>query len=402
MTLFRYKAVTRSGEMRQGAMEAAAPGNVLHELRAQDLLPVRIEAQGRRALALDLKRGKAASRRLAIDLFRGLATLLNAGVVLDRALDLLARSADRRETRGLALGLRDRIHGGTGLATAIEASAAGFDPVATALIRAGEESGDLGPALDRVATVLERGQAQAERLRAALTYPLIVVAAAGAAMTIIATVVVPAFEPLFRTAGVALPTSLWILLSISRLLTDYGAVAAILLLALSLVGWRILQRPAVVRRYHAWLLRIPRLGRLLASADIARFARVLSALLDGGVALPTALTLARPAVRNSALAETIADANRHVRAGASLSTMFSDDGRMPPIVGHLLGVGEATGQPARMLARIADICEQEVQRSTEKLLALLVPGLTIALGVLVAGVVSVLLSAVLDINQVVF
>lgn len=399
MTAFAYRALTGAGEAVDGTVEAPTRDAAVARLRADGLLLLKVEPSGRFRLAASGRKEVAPAE--AARLFEGLAVLLGAGVVLDRALDLLAASDDGA-TRRLARPLVDRVRSGTSLAGAMEAGARRFDPVSVALVRAGEEGGRLAEALEGLAAAINRSRAASERLRSALTYPLLILAAAVVTLVILTTVVVPAFAPLFANADAALPLSLAVLLAISDFTSAYGIPLAVAALVGVLVLNRILRRPAARRRADAFLLGLPRLGRLIACADLARFCRALAGLLEGGVPLASALPLARPALRNAELSSAVGTALLRVRSGGALAAALSEHPHVPPLVGHLLGIGEAGGRPARMLGKIADLCERDVERGLERLLAFLVPALTIGLGLVVGGVVAALMSAVLDVNQLAF
>jgi general secretion pathway protein F len=396
---FHYRAVAADGRRVRGQLTATDREAAIRTLRQRGELPVRVEPHG--VWRLSLAQPSRLSGRHAAELFASLSMLLHSGVKLDTALDLLADSNESATVARTAVSLRARVREGAGLAAALAQDVAGLDPVAVAMIRAGEEAGDLAQAAARVAAQLAATRAAAQRARAALAYPALVVLAAVATVILIATVVVPAFLPLFADRGAPPPLALALLAGLGALLAGWWPVGLAVLAAIGLGLRAALSRPGFRLRCHRTLLALPRLGRMLVLAELGRFARALGALVEGGVRLPQALALARGVLRNTALAAGIAAATASVRAGDSLAAALGTVAHLPPAARHMLQVGERSGQLAVALHRIAEHCERDVTRATERVLALLGPALVIGLGGMVALVISTLLTAVLDANQLV-
>jgi general secretion pathway protein F len=397
MTAFQFRAIGPDQRAFAGAIEAPSREAALRQLRARGALPISVEPSRSRATG----RGKTLGAAAEAALFGDLAVLLKAGLVLDQALDLAAATTEGAANRRLAAAWRDQVRSGQALSEALVQGAIGVDPITLALVRAGEATGKLGEALGRLAELARERQAAADKLRAALTYPAMVLAASGLTVGFLLIVVVPAFAPMFE-GGAAMPASLARLLWLRGLLVDQGPFLLGGLAAAALVLQRLARRPALRQRWHGWLLALPWLGPLLAAAEIGRFARALGGLLEAGVPLAGALPLAQATLRNQVLAAAIGQAGEAVRAGGNLSDALARAPRMPALVGHLLRVSEAAGAPAPMLLRIAILCEREVRRATERLLTLLPAVLIVGMGGLVAGIVSMLLGAVLDVNQLAF
>jgi general secretion pathway protein F len=394
---FGFQAIGPDGRAIAGEIMAASREAAIAVLRRRGDLPIRVEPRsvwhveiGRRGIGA---RGAAA-------LLEGLALLLHSGVPLDQALGLLAGGEETPGTARLAAALRGQVQAGTSFAAALEASGAGFDAATLAAIRAGEEGGQLAAAAGRVASQLQAQAAAAEKVRAALTYPVLVLVAAGLTVVLVSTTVAPAFIPLFADRGVDPPLGLALLAGFGNaLVSPMAPIAGLVLIAAWLVLRVALARPAARRSVHAAVLRVPRLGPALAAAEIGRFARALGGLLRGGVRLPTALGLARGTLRNAALAEDFERVALAIRAGGSLAEACAAIPQLPPVALHLLRVGERTAQLADALTRIAEDCERRVARESARILALLGPLLVVGLGAMVAALVSALLGAVLDANQ---
>jgi general secretion pathway protein F len=403
MATFSYRAIDAGGAAVDGEIEAPTLDAAVDRLRRRGELPVRIApgaAPRPRAAGL-FRRPRRLAPRAAASLFGALAMLLAAGLVLDGALDLLARTGEGAGVRRTAAALAQRVRAGSGLAGAMAALPGRFDPVSLAMVRAGEEGGRLDAALAGLARLAERSRQTAEKTRSALIYPAMVVLTAGATLTLLATVVVPAFAPLFADAGAELPLALALLLAAGDTLAAHGALIALAGLAALLAARAVLARPDAARARDRLLLRLPRIGALIAAAEAARFARALGCLMEGGVTLAAALPLAEAALANRALAAAVGAAAEEVRAGRPLGEALAADERLPPVLVQLLRIGEASGRAGPLLLRAAEICEGDVERGLERATALLVPGLIIALGALVALLVASLLGAILDANRLV-
>jgi general secretion pathway protein F len=396
---FRYSAIGADGVKVAGEIAASDRDAAILALRRQGQLPIRVVRRAALEFSLGTSGGPAV--RQAAEFFAALAMLLGNGVALDQALGLMAGPHEDARISRVAARLRARVQAGGSLADAMAEAGERFDRVALAMIRAGEEGGQLARAAATAAAQLEAARRAQERTRAALTYPAVVLAAAGATLLLIATVVAPAFLPLFADRGAAPPLALALLAGLGTVLGGWWPLLLGLAGALWFAARTLMARPGVRLLWHAQLLALPRLGRVVAAAEIARFAQALGGMLEAGVRLPQALALAQGALRNQALAMEIALATTAIRGGDRLATALGTVPRMPPVARHLLAVGEQSGQVAQALLRIATLCGQQVQRDSERALALLGPALVVALGGLVALVIATLLGAVLDANQLV-
>jgi general secretion pathway protein F len=396
---FRYSAIGADGVLVAGEITAGDRDAAILALRRQGQLPIRVV--GRAAPAFLFGPGRGLAAREAAAVFAALAMLLGNGVALDQALGLMAGPHEDARIARVVARLRARVQAGGTLADAMAEAGERFDRVALAMIRAGEESGQLARAAATAAAQLEAARQAQARTRAALTYPAVVLAAAVATLLLIATVVAPAFLPLFADRGATPPLALALLAGLGRVLGSWWPVLLVLAVALWLAARTLLARPGMRLLWHTQLLALPRIGRLVATVEIARFAQALGGMLEAGVRLPQALALAQGALRNQALAAEIARATTAIRGGDRLAAALGTVPRMPPVARHLLAVGEQSGQVAQALLRIATLCGQQVQQQSERALALLGPALVVALGGLVALVIATLLGAVLDANQLV-
>lgn len=405
MTLYRYRAIASDGEVVEGEMEASGQSAVVDRLRAMGHLPVAANEVGSAArsnvFTRDILSRRGGRPKDIALLVSELATLLRAGLPLARALAVLIEVAENPRIVKLVSDLLARVRDGASLAEAMAASGDTFSRMQVGMVRAGEAGGTLDQILERIGRYMERSESLKESVRSALIYPAILLLLAGATVILLVTFVVPEFQPLFQEAGRNLPLATRIVVAGGELLRDYWW--ALLLLGLMLwLGCRVdYGTPAGRARWHRLFLRLPLAGGLLTRIEVARFSRTLGALLGSGVALLTALAIVKDTLENVVLAAAVGQIAEHARQGQGLSAPLAATGLFPPMAVQLLRVGEETGELEAMLDKVAEIYDQEVQRSVERLLRLLVPVLTIGLGVLIAAIVGSILAAILSINQLV-
>ena len=400
MARFSYKSVSATGEVVQGEVEAESQQAVVERLRAQGHVPIRAqEVSGATRRGLALRRpvvGKGVGAKDLVALTRELATLLQAGLPLDRALLVLGEVARAGAVRGLVEGILDKVRGGSTLADALASYDQVFPNYYTGMIRAGEAGGTLDGVLSRLADSLERSQALKETLRSALQYPALVVIMAVVSLSILLTVVIPEFRPLFEDAGAALPMSTRIIIGVSDFLGVYWWALLLAALLAAVVLQRHNADPAGRLRWDRWLLGLPLLGELIVKVEVARFSRTLGALLSNGVGVLTALAMTAETLGNRAMVDALGEVQGRLTKGEGLAEPLRDCGLFPRLALQLIQVGEESGRLEEMLLRIADIYDEEVKRSIERMLSLLVPLITIALGILIAVIIGSMLAAILS------
>ncbi len=402
MMRFRYEAVSAAGEPVAGEMEAETRAAVIERLQRLGHVPIRAEAARggvARLLAWEWKPGRARALRNLPLVTQQLATLLHAGLSLDRALELAQGMAARAAERDcLGAGL-DKVRGGAALADALAAQPSVFPRLYVGMVRAGEAGASLDATLRQLAEFLEKSEAARQKVVSALIYPAVVLATGLGSVGVRFGFVIPRFRPLFEDAGTALPFAARAVLAVSDFLQSYGW-APVLALALAgmLFAHRLRGREAR-RRWDRRLLRLPLLGDLIAKSEVARFARTLGTLLKNGVSPLPALAVTQETLRNAVIAEAVGAVADSLKEGKSLAEPLSRSKAMPALAIQLIRVGEETARLEEMLIKTAEIFDEEVGRSVERLLALLVPGITVLLGIVVALVIGSILTAVLSVYE---
>lgn len=406
MPNFRYKAVTAAGEVVEGEMEANASAAVVDWLEDLGHLPVRAEQVDAHApknwLARDVFGGRRVTRKALVGITRELATLLGAGLPLERSLEILIDLGKDQGIRELLARVLGDVRGGSSLADALEARDRTFSPLYVSLVRAGEISGALEAVLARLADHLEKSQRVAESVRSALIYPAVLVVMAGLSIVVLLTLVVPEFKPLFEDAGNALPLTTRIIIASGEAFSEYWWLMAVSVVASVLLLRRKLADPSFRYLVDDLILRLPLLGELVKKVQTARFARTFGTLTQNGVTLLQALSIVRQTIDNSVLARAVDGVAARLREGEGLAEPLAATGVFPDLAVQLVRVGEETGELNDMLMRVADIYDREVQMAIDRMISLLVPALTIGLGLIIAGIIGSVLSALLSVNELAF
>ncbi len=404
MASFRYSAIEPDGRVSRGVMEAEDEAALVRALQRAGRIPVRTapaESGGFLAglLTREFGRERGLSRQEVANITRELATMLGAGQDLDRALRFLTETAPRPRARRVLQRLRDAVRDGSPLAAALAQHSGSFPRLYIGLVRAGEAGGQLAETLDRLAVLLERQRRLVATVQSAMIYPTLLMVAAIGSILILLTEVLPQFVPLFQENGVALPRPTQILIATGNAVTSYGLYGLAALLLAGFAAREALRRPGPRLWTDRALLRIPIIGTLLRQVMAARFTRSLGTLLINGVPLIAALGIVREVIGNRAAMQAVEAATLRARGGAGLAAPLGDSSLFPLRTIHLLRLGEETAQLGPMALRAAAIHEEEVSLGVQRLVSLLVPAITIAMGAAVAGIVSSLMLAMLSLND---
>jgi general secretion pathway protein F len=403
---WRYTAIDRTGQAISGTMPAADEAAVLARLHRDGAIPLKVsQAHGglfgalAAALAGSTTGGENLSRQDVTNLTRELATMLAAGQDLDRALRFLVETAPTKRVARILGSLRDEVRDGSAFAAALGRRPKSFSRLYVGLVRAGEAGGSLAETLERLADLMERERSLAATVQSALIYPALLTVAAIGAVALLLTQVLPQFVPLFEQNGAALPASTQFLIDAGDAVSRYGLTALLVLLALLVAARAALRDTSVRLAFDAMKLRLPIIGGLAREIMAARLARTLGSLLQNRVSLIPALGIVRDVLGNEAGIRAVDAATASASGGAGLSRSLGESGLFPVRLVHLLRLGEETAQLGPMALRAAAIHEERVRISTQRMVALLTPTITIAMGAVIAGIVSSLLLAMLSLND---
>jgi len=404
MPSFRWSAVNPGGEVARGVMEAPDRTTVVERLQRQGQVVLRADpADARRGwadlLQVELRSSRGLDKATLGDITRELAIMLAAGQDLDRALRFVVDNTRNARARAILGSVRDKVRSGSSLAAALAAEPRSFSKLYIGIVRAGEAGGTLPTALDRLATLLERERSLSANLRSAMIYPALLITAAIGSIFLLLDYVLPQFTPIFEQAGAELPAATRALMTLGKVVSAAAPWLVVAVAASVLVAQQLLARPAYRLKFDRMLLHLPIVGGLLRETLAARLTRTLGSLLQNGVPLIPALGIAKDALGNLAAAAAVDAAAVGAKGGAGLARPLATAGLFPARTIHLLQLGEEAAQLAPMSLKAADIHDEQARLMVQRLVALAVPTITIAMGLAVAGIISALLTAMLSLND---
>jgi general secretion pathway protein F len=399
---FAYRAIAPDGARTNGRIEADNARDAVAHIRRLGVAPVEITEMApatnddhRAQPPIDSKAQRAVTKAIG-----ELAVLLMASLPLDRALALTLENIDHAGIKGEFAKLLDEVKQGQPLSRAMARNAQVFPAMARAMAEAGEANGQLGQALERLAGALQQADDLRSLIRMAMIYPIILAVIAVSVILMMLLFVVPQFDTLFAQAGNKLPIESRFVIAASHGLRHYGLYylgGGVLLGVLVRFWWR---RPAARAAIDGLALRLFQIGALIRHIETARFSRTLGALIDGGVALPVALSVAQRTITNRVMARAIGEVAGAVKEGGGLTRPLAQTGMLPKLAIGFLRTGEEISQLGLMLGRLADVLDRDVKIRLQRLISLLTPAITVVLGTGVAAIIAAIMTAILGFNDV--
>ncbi|MGC1828567.1 MAG: type II secretion system F family protein [Pseudolabrys sp.] len=403
MPNFRYLAMTQSGELVNGSILAPTSAEVAHRIEYLGLVPIETVAE----------EGKAAVRGTAVGFFnrpraedvtiftRDLALLLKAGARLDTGLELLADDSDIGRLRPIVNKIRAGVLAGESFADAIAQHPAFFPPIYVALVQVGETSGKLVYILEMLANERMRAEALRRKVTDALHYPAFILLAASCVLTFFILFVLPQFSSVLRDFNAKTDSMINVILGISDFVRGHGLEIVVALSILILGCWAALRRPHVRARIISNLARMPGISSVFNFYRTSLFCRNLGILLGSEVTLTATLRILvdiMSVTGDSSVWLTAADRVRH---GGRLSDALSASAILPPMAIRMIRIGEETGQLPTLAARIAEFYEAKLQRSLDRVVAVVGPLAIISISIVVGGLIVSIMTALLSISQIV-
>jgi general secretion pathway protein F len=407
MPRFYYKAATASGDVLEGEMDSASQEGVIRQLQAQGHIPIRAEAMDAKRVSSTTSIWSQIFRRAPgaseVQLFTTeLATLLQAGLELDKALEMLESLAAPGPFREMIADLYQQVRGGADLSAGLASWGRLFTPFYINLIRAGEASGTLASVLGTLAQFLENARVMRDGLSAALIYPVILLVSSLFALSIILGVVVPEISLMFDDAGQRLPWYTRMVVALGDIMERYWWVI-LALLVMAVLGLRHTASTASGRlRLDGLLLDIPLFGTLIRKLEAARFSRSLGIMLSNGVPLLEAISISKDIASNQIVATSLSRVAASVHQGEGLASPLQREAVLPELALKLIHVGEESSQLEGMLLKVAEIYEHEVETGIKRIIAILGPLLILVLAAMIAGIMISVIMPILNINDLAF
>ncbi len=387
MAVFAFSGRTRSGQTINGEMEAPNREAVVAQLRRQQVLATSIKSK---AKDIEIKipgfGGKVGEKELAI-VTRQLATMIDAGLPLVQCLNILAQQQENKIFKKTLNDIRADVEAGSTFSAALKKHPKVFNTLYTNLVEAGEAGGILDTILNRLAVYIEKATTLKKRVKSAMFYPMTIVSVALVVVVFLLIYVIPTFQGLFANFGATLPLPTVIVLELSNFVRAYllymigGGVGLIM-------GIRAYYKTAGGRkRIDGLMLQLPIVGPLIRKVAVAKFTRTLGTLVSSGVAILEGLDITARTAGNMVVEEAVQKARAAIAQGKTIAEPLQESKVFPPMVVQMIAIGEQTGALDRMLNKVADFYEEEVDIAVGTLTAMLEPLMVIFLGVVVGGVV---------------
>lgn len=404
MGAFEYVALDPSGRERKGVLEGDTARQVRQLLREQSLLPVSVQEVAatesrRRKVQFTLRRGVSAAD-LAL-LTRQTATLVRSGLPLEEALLAVSEQTEKPRIRSIVMGVRAKVMEGHTLADGLSDFPSVFPELYRATVAAGEQSGRLDAVLERLADYTENREQLRSRTVNAMLYPVLLFVVCVSIVALLLTFVVPKIVRQFETSKAELPILTQGLIAMSDFLRDWGLLLLGAVIAAVVLFVRWLRDPGARRRFHAFLLRVPLLGKVVRGANTARFARTFATLTASSVPVLEALRIAGEVVTNLPMRDAVQEAAARVREGAPIGKSLGASRMFPPMMIHLIASGETSGDLETMLDRAAANQEREMDAILGAAVGLLGPLMILVMGGLVLLIVLAMLLPIFQLNQLI-
>ncbi len=395
MSTFTFRAVDLAGVPSRGEMEASTKAQVSEQLRQRGLIVLDV-AEEREALKLEsiFQRFKSVNMRNLSVFSRQFATLISSGMPMLRSLYTLEDQTEDEMLKPAIVAVRNDVEAGSSLHQAMERQPGVFDPLYRSMVQAGEGSGRLEQALDRVAAQLEKLDALRRQVKSAMMYPAIVFTIALVVMVVIVAFVVPVFVGIFKEISsengesAELPIMTQITVGVSNAVTGswYIIIPVVLVGAYVFVRWKKSERGRL--QWDRLKLRIPmKIGDVVQKVALARWSRTFSGTVSSGVPILQAIQISGQTAGNAVIQEAMEAVYDSVKKGGTIAKPLEDASVFPPMVSHMVAVGEESGQLEQMLEKIADFYDAEVDAKIKALTSLIEPIMIVVVGTVVGFIV---------------
>jgi type II secretory pathway component PulF len=410
MAVFAYTALSKDGRRTTGTLTAESRAAALSQMSRQGLSPVKIDEAKDAAAAAKKAAAAAANARgggkvpaKAVEAFtRELANLLAGGVSLARSLSLLRREASNPNAKKLWSDVHDDVVGGTALADALAKHPRNFSTVYVAMVRAGEAGGFLDVVLGQISDFRTREQDLKGKVKAALVYPIVLAVLAVGVLVFMLTFFIPRFSTIFAQMGGELPAITRFIIALSNIVKNYGLFVAIGLAGIVVFVKRALATDVGKRRLEIMMLSTPVLGQIISHFALVRFSRMLGTLVTAGVPLIASLRVAREAIGNQTLADTVSHAIEEVQRGEPLSKALGSSPKLfPPSVVEMIAVAEETGRLDKELLRLSVAYEGDLDRQLRLMVSIAEPAILFVMAGLIGTVVIGMLLPLFSLSEVV-
>jgi type IV pilus assembly protein PilC len=395
MPAFTYTARALNGDLKTATIEAPNRDEVVAQLRKQRLNVVKIDEKKDADKSKKKKAGKISMRDIVI-FTRQFSTMINAGLPLVQALDILAKQSENPALKDVTMSVVFDVESGHTVADALRKHPHAFTDLYVNMVAAGEAGGILDTILMRLAVFMEKNDALVRKVKGAMIYPGVISSVAAIAISVLLIFVIPTFERMFASVGLALPLPTRVVISMSKFLTGYWWAV----IAAGVAGFY------AFKNYYAsndgklvidrLMLKAPVLGDVLRKSSVSRFTRTLGTLIGSGVSILEGLEITAKTAGNRVISDAIMESRASIAGGETIAAPLQKSQVFPPMVISMIAVGEQTGGLDEMLSKIADFYDEEVDAAVSNLLSLMEPVMIVFLGVVVGGMVVAMYLPIFD------
>jgi len=392
MPTFTYTARDAKGDLKTATIEAANREDVVQQLRRLRMNVVKVEEQSKSKQ----KTGGSVSMRDIVIFTRQFSTMINSGLPLVQALDILSKQSENKALQAVTRQIVFDVESGHTVADALAKHPKAFSDLYVNMVAAGEAGGILDTILMRLATFMEKNDALVRKVKGAMIYPGVIMSVAAIAISVLLIFVIPVFQNMFASVALVLPLPTRIVIGLSSFLKGYWWAIGIgsFLAGYSLKKYYATSRGQLV--IDRALLHFPVLGDVLRKSAVSRFTRTLGTLISSGVSILDGLEITAKTAGNRVIQDAIMASRSSIAGGDTISAPLAKSNVFPPMVISMISVGEQTGGLDEMLAKIADFYDEEVDAAVSGLLALLEPVMIVFLGVVVGGMVVAMYLPIFD------
>lgn len=379
LPVYKWVAKTRGGEEKQGEMEAADVDAVNARLRSMGMAPVQVK---KKPAEINIKiPGIGGPTKKDLVVFtRQFSTMIDAGLPIVQALDILATQMDNLEFRAILKKIKDKVEQGTTFAEALADHPKVFDTLYVQLVKAGELGGILDTILSRLAGYIEKAEKLKSKVKGAMVYPSVVLIVAVGCVAILLLFVTPVFEKMFKDFGGTMPGPTQLVIDLSHLAQDIALYVVGGLIVFAIAFARALRTEKGKATFDKFILQVPIVGPLLRKVAVARFTRTLGTMLSSGVPILDALEVTAKSAGNAVVEKAVFYTRDRISEGKTIAHPLAETKVFPPMVVQMIGVGEATGAMDAMLNKIADFYDEEVDAAVAALTSVIEPILMVFLG----------------------
>ncbi len=391
MPIFTYTARATNGDLKTATIEAASRDAVIAQLRKMRLAVVKIDENAQKAT----RKGSVKIRDIVV-FTRQFSTMVNAGLPLVQALDILAKQTENKTLSSITRQVMFDVESGYTLADSMAKHPRAFTTLYTNMVAAGEAGGILDVILNRLASFLEKNDKLIRKVKGAMIYPTSILAVAVGAIAILLIFVIPTFEDMFASVGVPLPFPTRIVIGMSKGLQSYWWAIIAFFVGLFFLLKRYYASPNGKLAIDRLLLKLPVLGDVLRKSSVSRFTRTLGTLIASGVSILEGLEITARTAGNRVVQDAIMASRASIAGGETIAAPLAKSGVFPPMVISMISVGESTGGLDEMLSKIADFYDDEVDAAVGGLLSLLEPIMIVFLGIAVGGMIMAMYLPIFD------